>query len=142
MTRSLSNLKKMILSTTLVLLPMASVSARAQQKANVNVPFAFVANQVSLPAGHYEVLRSDWYVTFINLDDRRTHAMLLIRDEPGDAIALQGLMNFYVIGGRHVLTEVQFAGSSMHSELLSQPKRERHIDNTKSRGGAIEIAMK
>jgi hypothetical protein len=124
------------------LLPLAAVSTSAQEIAHVNLPFAFVADHVALPAGRYEVLASDSSLTFINLDTCRAQAMLMARKEPGDRIAAGSALEFYVIGNRHVLTEVQFAGSSYRSELLSQPKRE-HLTagNTKHNGDAIEIAM-
>jgi hypothetical protein len=142
MTRSLSNLKMVLIATFASLLPLAAVTVSAQQKADVNVPFAFVANQVSLPAGHYQVLASDSSLTFIGADNRRAQALLLTRNEQGDAIAVRGAMKFYVIGNRHVLTEVRFAGSSNRSELLGQPKRGRlEADHTQNKGCAIEIAM-
>lgn len=136
--------KKLILIATFVLLPMmAAVSASAQQKDDVNVPFAFVANRVSLPAGHYQILVSDSQtsLTFINMDNHRAEAMLLTRSEHGDEIA-RGRLKFYVIGNRHILTEVQFAGSSNRSKLLGQPARERiALGDTKRNGDQIEIAM-
>lgn len=142
MTRFSSNLKKMILIATFGLLPFAAVSASAQQTAHVNVPFAFAANKVSLPAGHYQILASDSSLTFINADSRRADSMLLTRNEQGDAIVTRGRLTFYVIGNRHVLTEVRFAGSSNYRKLLYQPKKERQVArNAAQDNRAVEIAM-
>jgi len=140
MTR-LSNLMRMILIGTFGL-SLAALSASAQQKAQVNVPFAFVANEVSLPAGHYQVLASDSSLTFVNVDRHRAEGMLLTRNEQGYAIATQGSLTFYVAGNRHVLTEAQFAGSSNSSRLLHQPKRERSVTGNIPAGRTVEIAMK
>ena len=77
MIRMSSNLKTMILIATFPLLAFAAVSASAQQKAKITVPFAFVANQVSLPAGHYEVLAANSHVTLISLESNKESTMLL-----------------------------------------------------------------
>ena len=139
MTRSLSNLKKTILIATSAL---TVVSASAQRKAEVNVPFAFEANQVSLPAGHYQVLVSGTSLAFINMNNRETQAMLLTRNEQANAIAETGRLRFHNAGNRYLLTEVQFAGSSIYSELLRQPKKERHVASNTHEGRTVEIAMK
>lgn len=142
MNRNSSHLK-MILIAMLGLLPFAVVGASAQQKAQVTVPFPFIANQVSLPAGHYLVLASDSSLNFINADNGKAEAMVVIRHEQANAMAPRGSMKFSVIGNQRVLTEVQFAGSSDHSELLCHPKR-GHLaaGNTQQKNGQFEIAMK
>ena len=65
MTRSLSTLKNIILTASFALLPFAAVNASAQNAAQVNVPFAFVANHHYVPAGTYSVLPSENTVTLI-----------------------------------------------------------------------------
>jgi hypothetical protein len=141
MIRSSSKLKKMIIAT-FGLLPFVAVSASAQEKAQVNVPFAFLADQVSLPAGHYKVLATDSHLTLINMENGRAQAMVLTMNEQGNAIEARGSMKFHVAANRYVLTEVLFAGSSEHKELLHQPMQE-HITAslTPRRDDAIEIAM-
>lgn len=142
MTRSLSTLKNMILIATFALLPMAAVNASAQNAGQVNVPFGFVANHHYVPAGIYKVLPSENAVTLINADTRKAVAILLIRNETGNVIESRGRLEFYVSGGRHVLVEAQFAGSSMHSRLLGQPKRERQVASNVSTDATVEVAMK
>jgi hypothetical protein len=143
MTRSLSTLKNMILIATFALLPLAAVNASAQNSAHVNVPFAFVANHNVVPAGYYQVISSETTLTLINANSGKALAMLLVRPENGDAIETQGRLSFQVSGSRHILTEAQFAGSSTHSKLLAQPKRERQVaNNTNLSGATVEVAMK
>jgi hypothetical protein len=124
------------------LLALAAISASAQQKAQVNVPFAFVANEVSVPAGHYKILAADSHLTLINLENGKAQAMLLTMNEQGNAIEARGSMKFRVAGNHYVLTEVRFAGSSARRELLHQPKRE-HLStaDVMRMNDAIEIAL-
>lgn len=140
MTRSLPTLKSVFLIGALALVVFAARDSSAQNKSHVNVPFAFTANHHPVPAGYYEVLSSETSLTLINVNSRKAEAILLTRKESGDAIETQGRMHFFVSGNRHVLTPVQFAGSSMRSILLGQPKRERIV----ALNGAptIELAMK
>ena len=127
MNRSLTTLKSMLLIGTFALVVLAARDASAQNKSYVNAPFAFTANHHLVPAGYYEVLSSEISLTLINMDSRKVAAILLTRKESGGAIETQGCMQFFVSGNRHVLTQVQFAGSSLHSILLGQPKRERTV---------------
>ncbi len=140
MTRSLSTLKSMLLIGTLGLVVLAAQDASAQNQSHVNVPFAFTANHHLMPAGYYEVLSSEISLTLINVNSRKVAAILLTRKESGDAIETRGRMEFFVSGNRHVLTQVQFAGSSMHSILLGQPKKERIV--AWNAALTIELAMR
>jgi hypothetical protein len=140
MTPRVSTLKNMILIATFALLPLASVNASAQNKAYVNVPFDFVANHQLLPSGYYEMMSSDTSLTLINANTGKAQAILLVRHEAGDAIETRGRLRFQVSGHRRVLVEAQFAGSSVHSKLLGQPKRERVV--ARNAEPSIEVAMK
>jgi len=143
MTLHFVSLKNMIMIATVALLPQAAVNASAQNSAQVNVPFAFVANHHAVPAGYYQVISSDTTLTLISANSGKALAMLLIRPEYADAIETQGRLSFQLSGGRHILTEVQFAGSSKHSRLLGQPKRERQVaSNPESTAATVELAMK
>lgn len=144
MTSKNSTLRNSILIATFALLPLGAVQASAQTKSvTVEVPFAFVANHTSLPAGRYLVLGKDDLITFVNADTSKYQAMLLTRHEPSDSPAWPGKLEFYVSGSRHVLTEVQFGGTSTHNVLLRQPKPERTVaSNTQPAPQKIEIAMR
>jgi hypothetical protein len=142
MIRSSSNLKNRILIAMSTLLAFAAVSASAQQKAKVTVPFAFVANQVSLPAGRYEILAANSHVTLISLESNKEPTMLLTLNDQGSSIEALGSMKFRRAGNRYILTGISFAGSSTRRELLRQPKQERLIaTDPSSKPPAIEIAM-
>lgn len=143
MTRHFASLKNMILIASVALLPLAAVNASAQNSARVNVPFAFVANHSAVPAGSYKVILSDTILTLINAETGRAQSMLLVRREDTAKIETQGRLSFEISGGRYILTDVQFAGSSEHNKLLAQPKREREVaKNTDPSGATIELAMK
>jgi len=142
MTRTASSLKTAIMIAALALLPFAAVHASAQKNAQVNIPFGFQANHTYLPAGHYRVIASESTLTFVNADTGRTLALLLTRDEQGSAIPSRGRLEFYVSGSRHMLTDVQFAGSGKQIMLLRQPQKEHVVaENANGADGTIEIAM-
>jgi hypothetical protein len=143
MTCHFASLKNMILTATFVLLPMAAVNVSAQNAAQVNVPFAFMANHQSVPAGYYKVLSTDDSLTLVDAKTGRPEAMFLVRHESGSAIESKGMLTFKSSGGRHILIEAQFAGSSTHSRLLVQPKQERLSANqSTSSATTVELAMK
>ena|SRR5258708_6586304 len=143
MTRHFASLKNMILTASVALLPLAAVNASAQDSAHVKVPFAFVANHQSVPAGYYKVLSSDNLLTLIDAQTGTVQAMFLVRHETGAAIESKGMLTFKMSGGRHILSEVQFAGSSTHSRLLVQAKPERlSASQPTSSVTTVELAMK
>ena len=127
MTRTFSTVKSMLLIGALALVVISARDASAQHKCYVNVPLAFTANHFLMPAGYYEVLSSESSLTLINVNSRKVAVIVLTRKESGGGIETRGCMQFFVSGNRHVLTHVQFAGSSLHSKLLGQPKRERTV---------------
>jgi hypothetical protein len=140
MTRSLTTLKNTILIAAFAILPLAAVNASAQSEAHVNVPFAFMANHRVVPAGKYKVLSSDSTLTLIDDNSGKLQAILLVRHEAGEAIETQGRLRFQVSGIHYVLIEAQFAGSSIHSELLARPKQERIVARRPE--PTIQVAMK
>ena len=143
MNRPVSSLKNAITIAALALLPFAAVHASAQNNAQVNIPFAFQANHVNLPAGHYRVVASDSTLTLIDADTGRIQAMLLIRDETGYTAPERGRLEFYVSGDRHMLTDVQFAGSSKEIVLLRQPQKEKNVArNDVPADDTTQIAMR
>jgi hypothetical protein len=128
MTSKISTLKNSILIATFALLPLAAVEASAQTKSvTVDVPFAFVANHTSMPAGNYRILDYNDQLTFINADTGISRAIVLSRTESGTSAEEFGKLEFYVSGSRHMLTEVHFGGTSTHAVLLRQPRPEKVI---------------
>lgn len=142
MNRTVSKMKNAMMIAALALLPFAAVHASAQKSAQVQIPFAFQANHSILPAGHYRVIASDSTLTLYNLETGRAQAVLLTRDDAGHAIPDRGQLEFYVSGSRHMLTNVQFAGSSKEIVLLRQPQKERVVaKNANAPDTTIAIAM-
>jgi hypothetical protein len=143
MTRLVSNLKNAMMIAVLALLPFAAVHASAQTGARVNIPFAFQANHVNLPAGYYRVIASESTLTFIDQETGRVQAMLLIRDDNGAVAPDRGRLEFYVSGSRHMLTNVQFAGSTKELVLLRQPQKEKTLAGKAGPANdTIQIAMR
>ena len=144
MTSKISTLKNSIIIAAFALLPLAAVEASAQTgNVAVDVPFAFVANHTSMPAGHYRILENNDLLTFVNADTGQWQAMVLSRCESGNAAEMIGKLEFYVSGSRYWLTEVRFGGSSVHAVLLRQPKPERlTARNGEPAGRIIEIASR
>jgi len=77
----------------------------------------------------------------VDANSGRAAAILLIRKEAGSEIESRGRLEFYVSGSRHMLVEAEFAGSSMHSILLGQPKPERTEARNSDQATTFEIAM-
>jgi hypothetical protein len=143
MTYHISTLKIMFLVSLIAVLPFTADRASAQNAALVNVPFGFQANHVYLPAGYYEVLSSDNTVIFIDAKTCKAQAILLVRHEDGSEIETRGRLIFLVRGDRRMLKEVQFAGSSTHSELTLRPEKLREVARVpQPTNTTIEIAMK
>ena len=144
MTSKISTLKNSILIATFALLPLAAVEASAQTRnVTVDVPFGFVANHTSMPAGHYRILWNNDLLTFVNADTGESQALVLIRTESGNSAEALGKLEFYMAGSRYWLTEVHFGGTSIHAVLLRQPKLERVIArNGEHAGQIIEIGSR
>lgn len=143
MTHQISTLKTMVLVSLIAVLPFTAHRASAQDTAHVNVPFAFQANHAYVPAGYYKVLSSENAVTFIDAKTGKAQAILLVRHEDGPAIETRGRLIFLARGNRRMLKEVQFAGSSLHSELAPPPEKTREIAGLpQSTNTIIELAMK
>jgi hypothetical protein len=143
MTLHLSTLKKLFLTSVLAVLPFSANSASAQDSAQVLVPFAFVANNYYVPAGHYRVFSSDHALTLVRAESGKQQIILLVRHEDGPAIETRGRMTFQVVGNHHLLSEVRFAGSSVHSELVVKAKRESNVIGKSGQPTSqVELAMK
>jgi hypothetical protein len=143
MTHHISTLKTMFLATLIAVLPFTAHRASAQNTAHVNVPFAFQANHAYMPAGYYKVLSSDNAVTFIDAKTGKAQAILLVRHEDGTEIETRGRLIFLVRGHRRMLKEVQFAGSSTHSELPMRTEKVREVAGVlQPADTTIEVAMK
>lgn len=142
--KKMSILKSSMLVAMFAALPLAAVQVSAQTKGVVvDVPFAFVANHTSLPAGHYRITSQGTFLKFADADTGKSQAVLMSRPESGKPFNEDGKLEFFVSGHRHVLTEVRFGGTGSRSVLLIRPKPERvEASNPESTAKTIEIGSR
>ena len=142
MKNRLSNFLRLLSITLVVGLLFTATNAVAQSKASVVIPFAFTANHQVIPAAYYKVeLLSDRFLCFTNIKTGKHQTVLLVNPEPEAYIDTRSALQFRVSGDRYYLTEVRFAGSSMHSTPVIPASLERELAKLPSTR-PIEIAMK
>ena len=144
MTSRIANLSNLILSLSLATgLLCAGATASAQTTASVTVPFAFSADNQNVAAGSYKVeLLSDRYLSLRNIATNQTR-VLMVRPEAGQAIETRGRMVFHQDGTRKYLTQVWIAGTSLHSEMTVQQKRESQSATSQATPpSTVELALK
>jgi hypothetical protein len=139
-----ANLSNLILSLSLATgLLCAGASASAQSTASVTIPFAFSADNHYVPAGAYKVeLLSDRYLSLRNVATNQTQ-VLMVRPEAGQAIETRGRVVFQQDGSRKYLSQVWIAGTSLHSEMVVQHKKNLESLNSKATpASTVELALK
>ena len=141
MTSRIANLSNLLLSLSLMTgLLCAGANASAQTTASVQIPFAFSADNQNVAAGSYKVeLLSDRFLSVRNVATNQTQ-VLMVRPEAGQAIETRGRMVFHQDGSRKYLAQVFIAGTSLHSEMTVQHKRES--ESAKSNVSTIELALR
>jgi len=141
MTSRISNLSNLILSVSLATgLLSADATASAQTTASVTIPFGFSADNQNMEAGSYKVeLLSDRYLSLRNIATNKTQ-VLMVRPEVGQAIETRGRLVFQQEGSRKYLAQVWIAGTSLHSEMAVQHKRES--ESAKNNVTTVELALK
>jgi len=65
----------------------------------------------------------------------------LVQPESGQYIETRGRLRFRMRGDRHYLTEIRFAGSSMHSIPVIQQNLARELAASEQGGSPIEVGM-
>jgi hypothetical protein len=121
----------------------AAANASAQAIETATIPFAFSADHQSFPAGTYEVKRlSDGLMSLSNLETGKIQ-LLMVRLEGGRAVQTRGRLVFHHDETGNSLMQVWIAGTTIHSELMVQPKLQQTVTkNDPSAGSTIEVAMK
>jgi hypothetical protein len=144
MTSKISILKNSMFAVIVATLPLAAANASAQTRhVDVDVPFAFVANHTSFPAGHYTIIGDGPFLRLSNTDTGKSEGVLLSRSEAGYSVEDESKLQFYVSGSRHVLTEIRFAQTGTRTELAVQPKPERVVArNAEPSGRILEIGTR
>lgn len=149
MTTRIANLSNLILGISLATgLLSAGATASAQTTASVTIPFGFSADNQNLEAGSYKVeLLSDRYLSLRNIATNKNQ-VLMVRPEAGQAIETRGRLVFQQEGSRKYLAQLWIAGTSLHSEMAIQHKREREStknnvrESTKNNVTTVELALR
>lgn len=131
-----------LLVTAVAAVVLSAGHASAQSKTTIYIPFAFTANHQTLPAGHYTLeLLSDRFLCFSDSKTAKHIAAVMVQPEQGEYIETRGRLRFLISNDRHYLTEIRFAGSSMHSKTVVRRSFEREVAGNQSEGSSIEVAM-
>lgn len=117
--------KRILVITSLVVLSMLAVTqvAHAQQALVVNVPFAFVAGQATLPAGEYRVnfSFSTSALLFTLIDNPETAAIVVTMPTQASAPSTDSKLIFHRYGDRYFLSQCWRAGNSSGRQLWKSP---------------------
>ena len=102
----------------------ATQVARAQEPLAVNIPFAFVAGNATLPAGEYRVQKWDGNSTvlLIQCSDPRESATVLTNAAEAKELQSESKLVFNRYGKRYFLSQVWTAGSIRGRQLLKSPR--------------------
>lgn len=114
--------KQALVTVTLFVLSLivAAQVVRADDPMLVNIPFAFVAGDVTLPAGEYRVQKLDGNsaVVLISCSDATVSTMVLSNTAEAREIQTQSKLVFKRYENRYFLSQVWKAGSSRGRQLL------------------------
>jgi hypothetical protein len=114
--------KRILVTATLFLFSIivAAQVAQADEPMLVNIPFAFVAGNATLPAGEYRVQKMDGNsaVVLIRCSDASTAAMVLSNATQAKETQTQSKLVFKRYDQRYFLSQVWTAGSIRGRELL------------------------
>jgi hypothetical protein len=143
-TRRAANLSHLLFSLSLAAgLLGSATAASAQTSLNVNVPFAFSANNHHLPAGQYHVQRqSDYFLSIRNIKTSDT-LVVMIHPEVGRALESHSRLIFAREGNQNYLTQVWTPETNRYSRLTARPKVDQELAKQVHPAGAtIEVAAK
>ena len=121
--------KRTFVTATLSVLSLivAAQAVQADEPMLVNIPFAFVAGNETLPAGEYRVQKLDGNstVVLIRCSDAKASAMVLSNAAQAKETQTQSKLVFKRYDNRYFLSQVWKAGSIRGRELLkSQAEKE------------------
>jgi hypothetical protein len=126
--------KRAFVTATLFVLSLivAAQVAQADEPMLVNIPFAFVAGNATLPAGEYRVQKMDENsaVVLIRCSGPSASAMVLSNAAQAKETQTQSKLVFHRYGNRYFLSQVWSAGSIRGRQLLKSP-REKEISVAK-----------
>ena len=118
--------KRAFVTATLFVLSIivAAQVAQADEPMLVNIPFAFVAGNVTLPAGEYRVQKLDRNsaVVLIRCSDATASAMVVTHAAQAKELQTESKLIFNQYGNRYFLSQVWTAGSIRGRQLLKSPQ--------------------
>jgi len=117
--------QSILLAGLLVLSSMAATQvARAQQAMVADIPFAFTAGNVTLPAGEYRVQKLDGNsaVLLIRCSDASAAAMVITSAAQAKELQSQSKLVFNRYDNRYFLSQVWTAGSIRGRQLSKSPQ--------------------
>jgi len=117
--------KRAFVTATLFVLSLivAAQVAQAEELMSVNIPFQFVAGNMTLPAGEYRVQKwdRDSAVLFIRCSDSKTTVIVPTHPAEAKEVQTQHILVFNRYGNRYFLSQVWTAGSIRGSQLFKSP---------------------
>jgi len=121
---------------------VAAQAVQADEPMLVNIPFAFVAGNVTLPAGEYRVQKLDGNsaVVLIRCSDANASAMVLSNAAQAKETQTQSKLVFKRYDNRYFLSQVWKAGSIRGRELLKS-QAEKEIAQSASIKRTGEVAL-
>ncbi len=114
----------------------AAQVAQADEPMTVNIPFAFVAGNATLPAGEYRVQKLDGNpaVVLIRCSGASAAAMVMSNAAQAKETQTQSKLVFNRYGNRYFLSQVWAAGSIRGRQLLKS-SREKEISQPPNPNG-------
>jgi hypothetical protein len=122
--------KRVFVTATLFVLSLIVTAqvAKADEPMLVNIPFAFVAGNVTLPAGEYRVqkLGGNSAVVLIRCSDASKAAMVLSNAAQAKELQTESKLIFNRYDNQYFLSQVWTAGSIRGRQLPKSP-REKEV---------------
>ncbi|PYU67819.1 MAG: hypothetical protein DMG49_17755 [Acidobacteria bacterium] len=132
-----------VMATLLVLsIMVAAQVAQAEEPMLVNIPFAFTAGNVTLPAGEYRVQKLDGNsaVVLISCTDASASAMVLSNAAQAKKAQTQSKLVFKRYENRYFLSQLWTAGS-IHGRQLLKSRAEKEIAQSARLDNQGEITL-
>ncbi|PYX84758.1 MAG: hypothetical protein DMG70_05605 [Acidobacteria bacterium] len=132
-----------VMATLLVLsIMVAAQVAQAEEPMLVNIPFAFTAGNVTLPAGEYRVQKLDGNsaVVLISCTDASASAMVLSNTAQAKKAQTQSKLVFKRYENRYFLSQLWTAGS-IHGRQLLKSRAEKEIAQSARLDNQGEITL-
>jgi hypothetical protein len=132
-----------LMAGLLVLSSMAATQvARAQESMVVDIPFAFVAGNATLPAGEYRVQKLDRNsaVLLIHCWDANASALVITHAAQAKEPQSESKLVFNRYGNRYFLSQVWTAGSIRGRQLPISP-REKEMPQLASNETKGEVTL-